>query len=308
MGEECEHKIGNASPIAGQKRCVVALSLGCLLHYGNMLYDYERQTAVASAEVAAQQVAAMQGRVAVSTIPDDSLVTDADHLADRIIRASLARAFPHDALLSEETADDGLRHHAERVWIIDPIDGTKGFVEGGDEWAIHIALVVAGELVLGVVAAPAKQRIVSAIPGRGLWDSRQGVEEVLSQNMLRHKPLAVQQTLILSHRQHEKPHSALSAFKGYDQVTSHSVGIKVLQLLDGIGQVYVHPKPLADWDAAAPMAVVIAAGGACSTAAGSPLVFNGLQAQVPSFLATHSALHQSIITALTNAGFEDDPQ
>ena len=230
-------------------------------------------------------------RCSVSTKPDESLVTDADYAADRLIRETIAEAFPADGILSEETADDGSRHTAERVWIVDPIDGTKGFVAGSAEWAIHIALWVAGELVLGVVAAPASGRMVSAIPGQGLWDEQDGVERTLPTDVLAHAPSGQRRSLILSHRQHANPHPALRAFDDYAQVWSHSVGIKVLRLLDGDGQLYLHPQPLSDWDAAAPMALVLAAGGMCTSATGQALASIAAPLVSPAFLATHRPLH-----------------
>ena len=271
----------------------------------NMPYERERQVAIAAAQQAGAVALSMQGRCAVSEKADASVVTEADYAADALIRGALAAAFPDDALLSEETAADGQRLHRQRVWIIDPIDGTKGFVEGESEWAIHIALVEAGELVLGVVATPAAQRIVSGVPGHGLWELRAGEERALPQDLLTATALPADSTLILSRRQYDKPHAALAALPFSQRMWTHSVGVKVLALLDGKGQAYVHPAPLYDWDAAAPMALVLAANGCCTSAAGSPLQLNGIAAKVPSFLAANAPLHADFVDVMRRAGYGD---
>jgi histidinol-phosphatase len=105
----------------------------------------------------------------VDTKPDTTPVTDADRKAEEIVRSQLARTRPRDAVIGEEMPDTG---HGPRQWVIDPIDGTKNFVRGVPVWATLIALVDDGEVVLGVVSAPALGRRWWAAVGSGAWTGR----------------------------------------------------------------------------------------------------------------------------------------
>ena len=105
----------------------------------------------------------------VETKPDHTPVTDADRLAEEIVRAQLARTRPRDAVIGEELPATG---HGPRQWVVDPIDGTKNFVRGVPVWATLIALIDGGEVVLGVVSAPALGHRWWAAVGSGAWTGR----------------------------------------------------------------------------------------------------------------------------------------
>jgi len=105
----------------------------------------------------------------VETKPDLTPVSDADRSAEEIVRAQLARTRPRDSVLGEEFGTTG---HSQRQWVIDPIDGTKNFVRGVPVWATLIGLVEDGEVVLGVVSAPALGRRWWAAKGSGAWTGR----------------------------------------------------------------------------------------------------------------------------------------
>ena len=105
----------------------------------------------------------------VDTKPDTTLVTDADREAERIVRAQLQRTRPRDSILGEEYGTTG---HSSRQWIVDPIDGTHNFVRGVPVWATLISLVEDGEVVVGVVSAPALGRRWWAAQGGGAWTGR----------------------------------------------------------------------------------------------------------------------------------------
>jgi histidinol-phosphatase len=105
----------------------------------------------------------------VETKPDTTPVTDADRRAEEIVRSQLSRTRPRDAVVGEEMADTG---HGPRQWVVDPIDGTKNFVRGVPVWATLIALIDAGEPVVGLVSAPALGRRWWAAKGSGAWTGR----------------------------------------------------------------------------------------------------------------------------------------
>ena len=99
----------------------------------------------------------------------DDPVTAADKAANEMLVRELQRAFPHDAMLSEEAPDDGARLSYERVWMVDPMDGTKQFIERIDEFAVMIGLAVKGEPQLGVVYNPTVDRMFYAAQGQGAY-------------------------------------------------------------------------------------------------------------------------------------------
>jgi myo-inositol-1(or 4)-monophosphatase len=131
----------------------------------------ELETAIAAARAAGAAVRERyDGAAATAYRKDDgSVVTDADLAADRLIRETIARRFPRDALLTEETADDGGRLENPRCWIADPIDGTDQFVNRTGLFDVLIALVVAGRPVVGVACHPPSGTIWAAAAGRGAW-------------------------------------------------------------------------------------------------------------------------------------------
>lgn len=107
--------------------------------------------------------------LAVESKPDTTLVTDADKAAESVVRAQLQRTRPRDSVLGEEFGSTG---HSQRQWIVDPIDGTHNFVRGVPVWATLIALVEDGEVVVGLVSAPALARRWWATRGSGAWSGR----------------------------------------------------------------------------------------------------------------------------------------
>lgn len=152
---------------------MTAMSAKTAIDSANVSGDWsaELETAIDASRRAGQVVREAYDRA--PTIPylkhDGSLVTDADLAADRLIREDLARHFPADALLTEETADDPARRAAGRCWIADPIDGTDQFVNRTGRFDVLIALVVAGRPVVGAVCHPPSGTILAAAAGRGAW-------------------------------------------------------------------------------------------------------------------------------------------
>jgi 3'(2'), 5'-bisphosphate nucleotidase len=139
-------------------------------------FDRELAVAAATATAAGAIVRDLYERAAAATHTkgDGSLVTDADLAADRTIRDRLAAAFPDDAILTEEGADDDARLVASRCWLVDPIDGTNQFVARTGEFDVLIALAVAGRPVVGVLYQPTTDTLLAAASGRGAWIERRG--------------------------------------------------------------------------------------------------------------------------------------
>ncbi len=190
-------------------------------------------------------------------------VTIADTTASRLIVEGLAEAFPEDAILSEEEPDDTQRRLAsERVWIIDPLDGTQGFTEKMGDFAVQIGLVVGGDPVLGIVYQPIGDRLFFATEGDGAYLSENsgGAEQLA----VSEKTEFSEMTIAVS-RSHRSPRIS-RVFEHYgfkDEFRHGSVGLKVGFLARRMADIYIHLSPYTKfWDTAAPQIILEEAGGA----------------------------------------------
>jgi 3'(2'), 5'-bisphosphate nucleotidase len=180
-----------------------------------------------------------------------------DKRSHDFLMGALAQSRPGDAVLSEEGADDPVRLRSERVWIVDPLDGTREFSElGRADWAVHVALWESGELVAGAVALPA-QGITLATPGVVPPPSHPGSPRIV---VSRTRPPAI----------------ALQVCErlGGTLVEMGSAGAKVASVIQGLADVYVHAGGQYEWDSAAPVAVARAVGLHTSRVDGSALQYN----------------------------------
>ena len=254
---------------------------------------------ITCAETAARAAAAAIAAVddtASSAKQDGTPVTAADLAADGAIQATIAAHFPSDQILSEESADSAARREAERVWIIDPIDGTRAFINGCDEWAIHIALVINAELCLGLVAMPALGRTIIGIPASGtVYDDR---------NQATPAPLAEPDTLVASRTANRSLEPIRAALPGFSFMRCSSVGVKAAHLLDGRCDSYVHNRPIHEWDAAAPAALLQAAGFHATALDGSALRWNTSDAQCPGLFFSRRDDHADLAARLRAARVE----
>lgn len=262
--------------------------------------DLARELAVAreAARAAGAEALRLQDGVPRRDKADGSPVSDGDLAADRIVREAVARAFPGDAILSEERADDRARLGSRRLWIVDPIDGTRSYVGGGGEWCVQIALAVDGDAVLGVLDLPARGLQVWAARGLGGGRADAGGEAALA-------PVdGVRDVLAGGSSERNRPHLArvLAALPEFTHLPAHSVGVKAAQILLGEADLFVHPRRIAEWDAAAPAAVIAHAGASATDLAGRPLRFNSPAGQVPGMVFSRRADHAGICARLASAG------
>jgi 3'(2'), 5'-bisphosphate nucleotidase len=182
---------------------------------------------------------------------------------DYLIEA-LARDRPDDAVLSEEGVDDPVRLSAQRVWIVDPLDGTREFSElGREDWAVHVALWQSGALVAGAVALPA-QGVTLATPDPAPPPAHSGEPRIV---VSRTRPPAVALQV------RDQLNGAL--------VEMGSAGAKVAAVIQGLADIYVHAGGQYEWDSAAPVAVARAAGLHTSRIDGSPLEYNRADPLLP---------------------------
>ena len=210
------------------------------------------------------------------------LKDEGDVAGNRYIMSALTAARPDDVILSEEAADNRRRLSAERVWIIDPIDGTNEFAEHPrHDWAIHIALWEAGELTAASVALPTLGITFDASPAAVVPPST------------RAKPLLVTS-------RSRNPYCAVMVANalGCDVARLGSAGAKAMAVVMGEADIYVHDGGMYQWDSAAPSAVAKAAGLHVSRIDGSPLKYNQESLWLPDFLVCRTELAEPALNAL----------
>ncbi|BBX15440.1 3'(2'),5'-bisphosphate nucleotidase CysQ [Mycolicibacterium duvalii] len=203
---------------------------------------------------------------------------EGDRRSHDFLMEALSARRPADAVLSEEGVDDPVRLAAERVWIVDPLDGTREFSElGRSDWAVHVALWQAGELVAGAVALPA-----------------QGV--TLATPTVAAPPVAPESPRIVVSRT-RPPAIALQVRDalGGTLVEMGSAGAKVASVVQGRSDVYVHAGGQYEWDSAAPVAVARAAGLHTSRIDGSPLVYNQRDSLLPDLIVCRPELAEAVL-------------
>jgi len=204
-----------------------------------------------------------------------------DMLGHTFIMGALRAVRPDDWLLSEEGSDSRARLAAARVWIIDPLDGTREFGEGRADWAVHIALWEGGDLVAGAVALPARELVLATEPAPTVPPSG------------RDRPL-----LITSRS--SQPYSAMIVEESLrcDTVTLGSAGAKAMSVVLGEADIYVHDGGMNQWDSAAPVAVALAAGLHASRINGAPFSYNDADTYMPDLLICRPELADLVLDSL----------
>jgi 3'-phosphoadenosine 5'-phosphosulfate (PAPS) 3'-phosphatase len=264
-------------------------------------YAHELSVAVRAAREAGATALRMQGAVSSTSKADGSPVTQGDLAAEAVIRHHLTLAFPADAILSEEAPDDpAARVGRPRLWIADPIDGTRDYLAGSAEWAVQLALAVDGRLALGVLDLPGEDLCLVGVPGRGAWIIDARGERPLALESAGSDRLITSQ----SKRNRDAVARIAAALPEFTALHATSVGVKVWRILAGTAGLYVHPRGIAEWDAAAPAAVLTAAGGHATDLAGKPLRFNTPEGRCPGLVFSKRADHAELIARMLGAGVE----
>jgi 3'(2'), 5'-bisphosphate nucleotidase len=205
-----------------------------------------------------------------------------DTSSQRFLADELARVRPDDAVLSEEGLEDPRRFRTDRVWIIDPLDGTREFGEPGRwDWAVHVALWAAGRFLAGAVSLPALDTTFSTDP------------PPLIPDVQRERP-----RLVTSRTRAPYAAAVVATALDAEAVRLGSAGAKAMSVVKGDTDIYVHDGGMYQWDSAAPAAVAIAAGLHVSRIDGSPLVYNGRDPWLPDFLVCRPEWAEPVLTAL----------
>lgn len=189
-----------------------------------------------------------------------------DQTANEFLCHALREQRPNDGLLSEEEKDNAERLSKSRVWIIDPVDGTREYGEGRTDWAVHVALAIDGVPTIGAVALP-------------------GLDLVLRTDQPEPLPPAAAKPRMLVSRTRPAAEALAVADKiGADLVPMGSAGAKAMAVVRGEAEIYLHTGGQYEWDSCAPAAVAAAYGLHISRVDGSPLIYNQADVYMPDLL------------------------
>ena len=213
-----------------------------------------------------------------------ALGVEGDLRANRLLMDALRRERPDDAILSEEEAADPARLRARRIWIVDPLDGTREYGERRDDWAVHVGLSIDGVASQGAVALPAL----------GACYCTQSPPALRPENT----PLRM-----LVSRSRPAPHAVeVARAIGAELVEMGSAGAKAMAVLRGDADIYLHTGGQYEWDNCAPAAVALAAGLHASRVDGSPLVYNRADPLLPDLLICHKSRAAQVLAAVKALG------
>jgi len=226
----------------------------------------------------------LRSRLTAEGVDPKDMKDQGDHQANELLMAAIAAERAGDAVLSEESADDGARVAERRAWIIDPLDGTREFSEPPrTDWAVHVALAIDGAPVCGAVALPAAGLTLSTATVPEVAAAPDGAPRVV---VSRTRPPAAA--------------THLAAALGAELVEMGSAGAKAMSVITGESDVYAHSGGQYEWDSCAPVAVAMAAGLHCSRIDGSPLVYNNTNPYLPDLLICRAELAEPSLEALAS--------
>ncbi len=249
----------------------------------------------AAREAAAATLKFFGRPLAIERKADGSAVTAADKAADAVFAARLKLIRPHYGWLSEESADHAGRALACRTWIIDPIDGTRAFIQGRDDWTVASCLVEDGKPMLAVVINPVRDEIYEARAGLGAFRNGRRIlasgQEALCGAQIAMDAIALKK-------------GWRAPWPGASAVAANSTIYRFALVASGVADVTFALRPKWEWDIAAGALLVREAGGKVTDAAGAPLKFNSPDAKVQGYVAAAQDLHQKVMEHLIGANKE----
>ncbi|RJY10284.1 3'(2'),5'-bisphosphate nucleotidase CysQ [Aurantiacibacter aquimixticola] len=207
-----------------------------------------------------------------------------DRTANAFLMEALRAQRPDDAILCEEEKDSDYRIGEERVWIVDPVDGTHEYGEARSDWAVHVALSIDGRPEIGAVALPSLGEVLRSDEPRDLPGAPETLRMVVSRTRPAAEAVAVAEVL------------------GADLVPMGSAGAKAMAIIRGEADIYLHSGGQFEWDSCAPAAVAAAHGLHISRIDGNPLVYNQTDTYMPDLLICRKEHAQAVFEALAARG------
>lgn len=242
----------------------------------------------------------------VETKRDASPVTEADRAAELIILAALARAAPGVPVIAEEEVAAGrIPAHDQTYFLVDPLDGTKEFVRGGDDYTVNIGLIELGVPKLGVVFAPATGKLHAGSVGEGAWLVNGSTRQVIQT-----RPRGDEVTAVASKSHlNQATIDYLEAAVGTCNYAAIGSSLKFCIVAEGLADIYPRASPTSEWDTAAGHAVLLAAGGLVDGPDGTPLRYGKPAFLNRAFVATSGWKPPALASYLESfAGGGDLPQ
>jgi 3'(2'), 5'-bisphosphate nucleotidase len=226
-------------------------------------------------------------------------VTAADREANELIVDRLRQEFPDDGILAEESSDSEHRLDKDRVWLIDPMDGTKNFIARDGDFAVQIGLAVSGESVAGVVFQPVRDVLYRAARGDGSWIE---FSDKPAARMFVSNRTEPGEMVLASSRSHRSPRMerVVGAFGFKDEMRRGSVGVKIGLIAEQEADLYLHLSPSTkQWDTCGPEIILVEAGGRLTDLFGQPIRYNGVRIDNRNgIVATNAAAHEMVIENL----------
>ena len=243
------------------------------------------ELAVDLAGRAAEVILAIRARgFDVARKADRSMVTEADQASETLLLAGLRAAAPEIPVIAEEEAASGVTHAVGSCfWLVDPLDGTREFVDGSDDFAVNIGLVRDGRMALGVVGVPATGEIFGGLAGVGAWKRHRGVQSVVRARTVPDEGLTV---LASRHHGDTAQLDAFLAGRRVAKTVNFGSSLKFCRLAEGIADLYPRFGRTMEWDTAAPQAVLEAAGGTVCTLDGVAMGYGTAGWENPFFVCT----------------------
>ena len=228
--------------------------------------------------------AVRQRGFAVERKSDESPVTEADRAAEAILLQALGWLAPGVPVVAEEEVAAGrVPELGDTFFLVDPLDGTKEFVRGGDDYTVNVGLIVRGSPVLGLVYAPEQQRLFAGVVGPGGWVEESGKERRPLRVRAKDKPFAV---VASKSHMNAATMSYIDAAAGGARLVSVGSSLKFCLVAEGAADLYPRLSPTSEWDTAAGHAILLAAGGRVDGTDGSALTYGKEQFLNAGFVAT----------------------
>ncbi len=218
---------------------------------------------------------------------DNTPVSEADIAVNQLLKQRLLEARPDYGWLSEETEDDTERMSKRRVWVVDPIDGTRAFLRGREDWTISVALVEDGHSIAASVYHPTSATLFTAVAGNGAYVNQEPIATTNKQNLPNCRMAANSGAFKPEYWRQAWPEMAITSY--------NSMALRLAHVAQGQEDATVTIRPKSDWDLAAADLLVQEAGGRVTTLEGRPLIYNSIHPVHDSIAAAGPALHKILM-------------
>jgi len=218
---------------------------------------------------------------------DNTPVSEADIAVNQLLRQRLLEARPDYGWLSEETEDDSTRMSKRRVWVVDPIDGTRAFLRGREDWTISVALVEDGRSIVASVFHPTSATMFTAVVGKGAYVNHKRIATTQEQNLPNCRMAANSGAF--------RPEYWCDAWPEMNITSYNSMALRLAHVAQGREDATLTIRPKSDWDLAAADLLVQEAGGRVTTLEGRPLIYNSIHPVHDSIAAAGPKLHKILM-------------